>query len=159
MAEKKISFTYQEFDSPQIFEADIQELLQEVIRFSANAYAPYSNFHVSAVLQLEDGTILKGANMENASYPVSICAERNLLSTAVSNYPNLKIKNLAIYVDQNTTTPVPPCGLCRQTLLEVEQRQETDIRLYLLAKNGKVIVIDRCADLLPLYFDGEFLKS
>ncbi|MEX1000661.1 MAG: cytidine deaminase [Crocinitomicaceae bacterium] len=157
MQQKSIHINYQEGSDVKQLPKDIQQLISETIQFADNAYAPYSNFHVSAGLLLENGKILKGANVENASYPVSICAERTLLSHTVSNYPKEKINTLVIYVDRAGTSPVPPCGICRQTLLEVELNQQSPIKVIMVAKAGNFIQFEKAADLLPLYFDGEFL--
>ena len=157
MENKTIHVNYKEGNDLNFFDESTKALINQTIAFSQNAYAPYSQFKVSAALLLESGKILKGSNVENASYPVSICAERTLVSHAVSNYPTEKIKTIAVYVDKETKTPVPPCGLCRQTLLEVEQRQAKGIEIILISKSGTYVVFDRCADLLPLYFDGEML--
>ena len=157
MENKTIHVNYKESTDLSEFKNETRELIQETIKFAQNSYSPYSNFKVSAALILESGEILKGSNVENASYPVSICAERTLVSHAVSNYPTKKIKTIAVYVDKDTKTPVPPCGLCRQTLLEVEQRQAQEIEIILISKSGTYLVFDRCSDLLPLYFNGEML--
>ncbi|MFT5824031.1 MAG: cytidine deaminase, partial [Crocinitomix sp.] len=74
--QKKITIDYQEFNYDTITDMAIKALIDETIQFADNAYAPYSKFHVAAGLRLDTGEIIKGANMENASYPVSICAER-----------------------------------------------------------------------------------
>lgn len=157
MQKKTISLQYTEGDNFNDLSEEIQALIEETIKFASNAYAPYSNFHVSAGLVLDTGKVLKGTNVENASYPVGICAERTLLSHAVSNYPTNLIKTMVIYVDKAVGSPVPPCGICRQTLLEVELRQKEAIKIVLVSKEGKYMTFDKAADLLPLYFDGEGL--
>lgn len=157
MLKKSLSLQYREGNNLEELSEKIQDLITETMRFSGNAYAPYSKFHVSAGLMLSDGTIVKGANMENASYPVSICAERTLLSHTITNYPKQTIDVMVIYVDRNLEHPVPPCGICRQTLLEVELNQKQAIEVILITKGGKFIIFDRAADLLPLYFDGSVL--
>lgn len=157
MESKQIKVNYKQTTDISEFDEKTRHLIEETIKFAQNSYSPYSNFKVSAALILESGELLKGTNVENASYPVSICAERTLVSHAVSNYPTKKIKTIAIYVDKETSTPVPPCGLCRQTLLEVEQRQAADIEIILISKNGLYLIFERCSDLLPLYFNGAML--
>ena len=157
MAKKNISINYQELEDASQLDHSIRELIDETKQFVDHAYAPYSNFRVSACLLLESGKIIKGANVENASYPISTCAERVLLSHTISNYPHTQIRCIAIYVDKELRDPVPPCGMCRQSLFEAEQNQKSDIRLYLVAKSGKIIVINRCADLLPLSFKPDML--
>ena len=79
------------------------------------AYAPYSNFHVGAALWLDDDTIIFGCNVENASYGLTICAERNALGQAVAAHR--RVKAVAIVVDSKK--PTPPCGMCRQVMLEL----------------------------------------
>lgn len=157
MIEKKINITYKIAEGLTEFDLAHQNLIKNTIAFASQAYAPYSQFRVSAALILENGNMLKGTNVENASYPVSICAERTLVSHAVSNYPAVKIKTIAIYVDKKVAAPVPPCGLCRQTLLEVEQRQKSPIQILLVANENNIYIFEKCSDLLPLAFDGEFL--
>lgn len=157
MEKKSLSVQYIEGNNIEDLTTEDQELINETIAFAANAYAPYSNFFVSACLRLDDGTIVKGANVENGSFPVSICAERTLLSHTVSNYPQNKVKTVAIYVDKAVGEPVPPCGLCRQTLLEVELRQQSPIKLILVAKEGTYLQFEKASDLLPFFFDGSML--
>lgn len=157
MIEKKINIHYKVAENLSEFNDEQQSLIKSTIEFAKNAYAPYSNFKVSAALILENGELLKGTNVENASYPVSICAERTLVSHAVSNYPDIKIKTIAVYVAKKVTAPVPPCGLCRQTLLEVEQRQKSAIQILLIANENQIYVFEKCSDLLPLAFDSNFL--
>lgn len=155
--DKKLTIHFESFHLNDLDDLKLKKLINETIDFSKNAYAPYSNFKVSAGLILENGQILKGTNVENASYPVSICAERTLLAHTVSNYPNEKITDLVVYVDKDLKSPVPPCGLCRQTLVEVEQRQGAPIRIIMIAKNGEIISIKSSMDLLPWTFTGSFL--
>lgn len=157
MEEKKLSVNYSESTSIEEFSPTIQELIERTKAFADNAYAPYSAFHVSAGLILDNDEMLFGANVENASYPVSVCAERTLLSHTLSNHPNNRIKTLAIYVDKAVGQAVSPCGVCRQTLLEAELRQEAPIEIILVSKEGKFIKFSKAADLLPLYFDGSVL--
>ena len=137
----------------------LKTLIDKTIAFAGNAYAPYSDFQVSAGVLLNNGEMVFGANMENASYPVCICAERNVLSTVVSNYPTQKIKQLVVYVDKELPSPASPCGLCRQTLVEVETRQKESIELFMVAKDGRFIHLNACADLLPWGFDGSYLSD
>ncbi len=157
MQKEKIELNYSTGDSISELSTSIHELAKETILFAQNAYAPYSEFKVSAGLLLENGKIYKGANVENASYPVSICAERTLISYVTANFPKEKIKVLLIYVDKDLENPVPPCGVCRQTLLELELRQEEKIQLILLAKSGAFVLLDQASDLLPLAFTTIFL--
>ena len=84
---------------------------------AAYAYAPYSKFHVGAALLFDDGSVVTGCNVENVSYGLTSCAERNALFRAISESgPNRKI--VAIAVANSNGRPSPPCGACRQVLSE-----------------------------------------
>ena len=87
------------------------ELYERAVEAAANAYAPYSNFHVGAALLLRDGRVVTGANVENASYPLGVCAERAALSRAVAE----GVKPGDVEAIGITASP---CGGCRQWLLE-----------------------------------------
>lgn len=157
MTKKNIHIEYNAGNDYSDLDDAYKLLIDNTIEFANNAYAPYSNFKVSACLILNSGEIIKGTNVENASYPVSICAERTLLSHTVSNHPKAIIKTIAIFVDKDLPSPVPPCGLCRQTMLEIETRQNSPIEIILVSKNKNYIIIEKASDLLPLSFDGNFL--
>lgn len=101
------------------------------------AYAPYSGFRVGAALETEDGTIVTGCNVENASYSLTICAERNAIATAVG-LGHTRFRRLVI--SSEALEPISPCGSCRQTLwefapdLEVESITESSRRSWSLAE-------------------------
>lgn len=141
----------------EVLNSDTRNLINQTILFAQNAYAPYSNFKVSAGILLESGKTVYGTNVENASYPAGICAERTALSHAISNYPTDPIRTIAIYVDKDLKEPVPPCGICRQSLVEAEQRQKKSIEILLVSTEGLVYRFKRSADLLPLSFGANFL--
>lgn len=154
---KEIKIEYELLDSSEALNENDAELLKAAREITANAYAPYSNFYVGAAAELNNGGRVLGTNQENASSPVGICAERVLLSAASVNHPNVPIKTLAIsYVNNNQAAknvePVSPCGICRQSLLEYEERTKQKMRIILSAATGKVIILDSAAALLPLSF-------
>jgi len=92
-------------------------LLEFARQAALNAYAPYSGFRVGAALKLTNGEIASGANVENASYGLTICAERSALAQAVSQYgPEIRIE--AVAIANLSHAPSPPCGACRQMLSE-----------------------------------------
>lgn len=135
-------------------------LLKEAREVTAHAYAPYSHFQVGAVIRLANGEIVAGTNQENASFPIGLCAERVALASAASVYPNVDIDTIAISYHNlkgDSGHPISPCGMCRQALAEYEMKQEGAIRLILGGLTGKVYVISRANDLLPLSFSGEEL--
>ena len=98
-----------------IDEAQLEQLIDAAREARANAYAPYSGFHVGAALLTVDRQIVRGVNVENASYPVSVCAERNAVGTAIG-LGITSIRAMAVVTDADTSTP--PCGACRQVLFE-----------------------------------------
>jgi cytidine deaminase len=161
--EKTYDFKFTEYDSAADLSKDDLSLLEQARKVTATAYAPYSHFHVGAAATLENGETLLGTNQENASYPVGICAERALLSAAGSIHPGKPIHTMAIsYNNKNegekSNRPVSPCGMCRQALVEFENRTHQPIRLILSGMEGKVIIIERASMLLPFSFNGEDLK-
>ncbi len=91
-------------------------LFRQAEQAATHAYAPYSRFHVGAALLFTDGYIVTGCNVENASYGLSICAERSALVRAVSERGVLGI--VAIAVANTNHAPSAPCGACRQVLSE-----------------------------------------
>jgi cytidine deaminase len=98
-------------------EPALASLLDFARQAALNAYAPYSGFRVGAALKLTSGEIVPGANVENASYGLTICAERSALVRAVSQFgPEIQIE--AVAIANLNHAPSPPCGTCRQMLAE-----------------------------------------
>lgn len=152
---KEQSFSYEVYDSAGDLAKEDGELLDRAKTVTGDAYAPYSNFRVGAAARLHNGEIVTGTNQENASFPAGICAERTLLSTASSLFPGVPILTLAIsYRNERgpSTRPVSPCGICRQSLQEFEQRTGKPIRLILGGLEGPVYIIPQTSLLLPLAF-------
>ena len=103
---------------------DEKMLLQEARAAQAGSYSPYSNVKVGAALLRADGTIMRGANVENASYGLTVCAERNAIFAAVSQHGKQKFKAIAVSVllprggAGATPAQLSPCGACRQVMAE-----------------------------------------
>ncbi len=120
---------------------DISQLRERATAAMRHAYAPYSNFQVGAALLGNDGSIWEGCNVENAAYPSGSCAERGALSAAVSR----GIRSFrTIVIVTSAETPTPPCGMCRQALIEFAP----DLEVVSIARDGKESRW-RLADLLP----------
>jgi len=148
------------YDSIDEVPQDVQDLMQKAIEVRDAAYAPYSNFKVGAAIHLENEEIVVGSNQENASYPSGLCAERTAVYYAGAKFPDTRILKIAISAKslrQKVLSPVPPCGACRQALVEYEVKQEEPIELYFMGESGKVMKADSVKDLLPLVFDSNCL--
>ncbi|HKY80604.1 MAG TPA: cytidine deaminase [Sphingobium sp.] len=121
----------------------------------AHAHAPYSRFAVGAAVRLTDGEIIAGANFENASYGLSLCAETVALAAANAGGRLADVEALAVAggpLDQQTDAVVTPCGRCRQILNEAEQVAGRPILIYCAAPTGDAVVEHRLSELLPFAF-------
>jgi cytidine deaminase len=114
-----------------------------------HAVADYSHFKVGAAIETADGTIVTGCNIENATYGLTMCAERVAIFKALSE-GHRKFKRIAIVAD--TETPTPPCGACRQLMWEFGG--DLDV---ILANLETVTALMQMKDLLPLPFDRNLL--
>lgn len=124
------------------------------------SYAPYSKFSVGAAALLANGEIVTGTNQENAAYPSGLCAERTTLFYANSQYPDQAVKTLAIAARTENDfldSPIPPCGACRQVILETEKRYNQPIRILLYGKEN-IYLIEGIEDLLPLSFSKKDME-
>jgi len=158
---KEFTVSYEEYASAEELTPEDAVLLQRARNVTQEAYAPYSRFRVGAAAKLRNGQIITGTNQENASYPVGICAERTLLSVAASLCPGIAIDTLAVSYHNEagkSDRPISPCGICRQTLQEYEQRTGRAMRIVLAGRSGKVIVLEGSESLLPFAFTGDELK-
>lgn len=126
-----------------------EELLKVALEARENAYIPYSHFAVGAAVRTEDGEIFSGCNIENASYGLTICAERNAIFSAVGK-GHRKFKAICVVAD--TPTPVAPCGACRQVIGEFKipviylANTKGDARKY---SWQELLPYDFAADVLP----------
>ena len=154
---QKIAFSYLQYESIDELSTNDIILLTEARYVTKYAYAPYSNFQVGACALLKNGKTVSGTNQENASFPAGICAERTLLSVASSLYPGVGIETIAISYNNlqgKSNRPVSPCGICRQSLIEFQERTKQLIRIILAGMEGPILVIENAAHLLPLVFSA-----
>jgi len=106
---------------------------EKLIKLLDNSYAPYSNFHVACLVEMKDGRLIPGVNVENASYGASICAERNAITTAIAlGYKKGDFKNIYIMVSGEKLSM--PCFMCRQVIVEFFDK---DSEIILMGKNGE----------------------
>ena len=140
----------------ELSEAD-RQLIHDAKEATNRSYVPYSHFHVGAAARLMDGTIVTGNNQENAAYPSGLCAERTTLFYANSQYPDQAVETLAIAARNERgeflEEPIPPCGACRQVMLETEKRFKRPMRILLSGEKG-IYELRSVGALLPLSFDA-----
>ena len=147
-------------NSDELPETD-KKLLNAAIGARANAYAPYSHFYVGAAVLLDDGTVVLGNNQENVAYPSGLCAERTALFAAGANYPGKKVIKIAISansLDFEVSSPVYPCGACRQVMSEYEQLSGNQMEILMMGNSGKVHVVNGLINILPVAFNADNLK-
>lgn len=138
-----------------------KELIDKAKKATERSYAPYSKFNVGAAALLDNGVIVEGNNQENAAYPSGLCAERTTLFYAHSMYPDKAVKTIAIAAknaDGFIEDPIPPCGACRQVMLETEQRSKGPIRILLYGQKH-IYAMNGIKNLLPLSFAAENMNT
>ncbi len=161
MQENTFEFNYTVYKNSTELPDGLQALLNQAREVTEQAYAPYSNFQVGAVAQLDNGEVVTGSNQENASFPAGLCAERVLLASVSSQFPRIPINTIAISYKSEfhvSDHPISPCGICRQSLQEYENRINQKVQLVLGGLTGPVYVIDSASRLLPLAFTSEELR-
>ena len=160
MKELTISIPIRVFDYEELNEAD-RQLVDTAREATGRSYSPYSRFAVGAALRLLDGTIVSGSNQENAASPSGLCAERTTLFYANSRYSDQPVDTLAIAARNEQgkflSAPIPPCGACRQVMLETEKRYDHPMRILLYGTEG-IYEIRGVDKLLPLSFDASAMK-
>ena len=133
-----------------ISQNQLKELKAAAIEVSKHSYSPYSKFSVGAAALTDSGHIVTGCNVENASYGLTICAERNAIFHAVSSLGAITIVAIAIYTP--TERPSTPCGACRQVIFELGSSAE----IYCFCSNEKIISTN-IKNLLPDAFGKDSL--
>ena len=122
-------------------------LYNEAKKASKNTYSPYSKFPVGAAVLSKDGNIFCGTNVENASYGLTICAERSAICNAISH----GIKDILAIAIYSKKIGVGPCGACRQFILEFGES------IDVIFKSGNKLVVKKIKDLIPNGFTGKDL--
>ncbi|MFZ6051953.1 cytidine deaminase [Halocola ammonii] len=162
MKKLQYSVEVEEFDSDVDLPAEDLKLLKAAKKKLSSAYAPYSEFAVSAAVLLANGEIVTGTNQENAAYPSGMCAERVAVFSAASNFPGVAIEKVVITADSDRIKvdhPIAPCGACRQVMLEYEVNQANAITLVLAGASGRAYRIHGVSQMLPIFFHEEGLKK
>ena len=145
-----------EYSSLEEMDPQDQEVVKAAIEAQKGSYAPYSNFNVGAAVRLEDGTIVKGANQENAAYPSGLCAERTAMFAAGATYLGVPMTTLAIVGGFGFTlseTPCTPCGGCRQVMAEYQTAGKRPLSVIMFGTE-KTWKFEKVDDILPFIFDS-----
>ena len=129
---------------------ELDQLITAARLVRENAYAPYSNFAVGAVVESQGGELYTGCNVENASYGLTLCAERVALGKAISEGARDLVR---VVVIADTSLPIPPCGACRQLILELAGPET----VVVLANLRGDRIVTTASALLPAAFDRHYL--
>lgn len=160
MKELNIRIDIRIYEYEELNAAD-RELIDAAREATKRSYAPYSHFSVGAAARLASGIIVTGTNQENAAYPSGLCAERTTLFYANSQYPDQAVETLAIAARNERgeflDDPIPPCGACRQVMLETEKRFKQPLRILLYGREG-IYELKNVGELLPLSFDASAME-
>lgn len=128
-----------------------QSLIDAARDAATRAYAPYSNFRVGAAIRLTDGRIVTGANVENASYGLSLCAETVAIAKIANDGLLAQVVEVAV-IGGTGSNPVRPCGRCRQVLNEAAQSGKRDLTIHCASGDGTAVEQHLLSDLLPHAF-------
>lgn len=154
MQNKKLEINYLEYNGLDELEPKDRELCEAAEKALAGSYAPYSKFNVGAAVRLADGSIVTGANQENAAYPSGLCAERTAMFSAHANHPDTPMTAIAITAAQNgklNEDITAPCGACRQVMAEYQKISGRKWTILLYGKK-KIIKLSQVDDIMPFIF-------
>ncbi|MBO4328331.1 MAG: cytidine deaminase [Bacteroidales bacterium] len=160
MRKQQFISDYVVYDDVKELDPQDAELLRQAHEATLNSYAPYSKFHVGAAVRLANGVVVRGNNIENAAYPSGLCAERVALFSAQAQYPEVAVEAIALtaYSEiSEVNEPIPPCGACRQVMVETEQHAKVPMRIICQGHTGPIMVFDGVETLMPFIFLDKFL--
>ena len=156
MEEKQLQIKFQQYGSLDELSEQDRALAKEAIAAMSGSYAPYSHFNVGAAVRLRGGTIVRGANQENAAFPSGLCAERTAMFAAGAHYPDKEMESIALaggVMGRLTKNPATPCGACRQVMAQYQTKSGRPMSVIMVG-DGKIWKFDKVDDILPLIFDS-----
>ena len=156
MQNKKLEINYLEYSGLEELEPKDRELCEAAEKALTGSYAPYSKFNVGAAVRLADGSIVTGANQENAAYPSGLCAERTAMFSAHANHPDTPMTAIAITAAQNgklNEDITAPCGACRQVMAEYQTKGGVPMTILLVGADY-ILKFARVESVLPFIFDS-----
>ncbi|MBL7713823.1 MAG: cytidine deaminase [Bdellovibrionales bacterium] len=137
--------------------APSEKLSEKSKAAQARSHSPYSGFKVGAAIELEDGQIFEGCNVENSSYGGTVCAERTAIFSAVAKLGGgIRLKQVVVYTE--ASPPWPPCGLCRQVIAEFGSAKGQNVLIHAINHNGER-VSHTLQSLFPNAFTPDHLKK
>lgn len=156
MTKRELNISYIEYNSIEELDAADRILVEKAIEAMEGAYAPYSHFNVGTAVRLESGTIVCGANQENAAYPSGLCAERTAMFSAGAQHKGDAMLSIAVVGGLNgciSDTPASPCGACRQVMAQYQRLAGRDMSVLLVGKEV-IYKFARVDDILPFIFNN-----
>ena len=156
MDTKRLDISYQEYSSIDEMELEDRLLVEEAVKAQQGSYAPYSGFNVGAAVRLEDGTVVRGSNQENAAFLSGLCAERTAMFAAGAAHPGKAMVSIAIAGGFGYTvseTPCTPCGACRQVMAEYQTKGGKQLSVIMFGER-KIWKFSKVDDILPFIFDS-----
>jgi cytidine deaminase len=150
------------FDHLEDLDQEWRYLIHKAKEATQHAHANYSKFCVGAALMLEDGTLVTGSNYENASYPLSMCAERVALYAAAASHPDKRITRMVVVARKKggkDLVPATSCGGCRQVMLEFEGNQKKPIEILMQTEDHRWVKVSSSVVLLPYAFSRHALDK
>lgn len=160
MTKNVLEIAYDRYESLDELNAADRELAEAAIGAIGGSYAPYSKFNVGAAVRMSDGTIVTGANQENAAYPSGLCAERTAMFYANAHYPDKAMSSIAIAASQGGVLcrePATPCGQCRQVMAEYQTKGGQPMSIILVGSEC-IYKFARVECVLPFIFDSLDVK-
>ena len=155
MEKKTLTIPYEEYSSIEELGAADRALLEAAIDALKGSYAPYSRFNVGAAVRLADGTVVKGANQENAAYPSGLCAERTAMFAASAQHPGVPFEAIALICAREgklMPNPASPCGACRQVMAQYEREAGKPMRI-IMGSGGPILAFRGVDSLMPFIFN------
>lgn len=155
METKTLIISYESYGSLEELKTADRLLMEAAIDALKGSYAPYSRFNVGAAVRLADGTVVPGANQENAAFPSGLCAERTAMFAASAQHPGVPFEALAVICARGgelMPNPGSPCGACRQVMAQYERESGRPLRI-LLGSRDTILAFTGVESLMPLIFN------
>ena len=152
---KQLTINYEEYAAQKELPAADRALLNDAIDALKGSYAPYSRFNVGAAVRLADGTVVKGANQENAAFPSGLCAERTAMFAASAQHPGVPFEAIAVVCareGQLMANPGSPCGAYRQVMAQYEREAGKPLHI-ILGSGATIYTLDGVESLMPFVFN------